>query len=99
MRQVKIDGGLFQVAMTEQQLDGAQVSAGFQQMSSEAMAQRVWMDVFVSQAGTNGSAMTSQPDDVGRDRVLGCVPAATGKQPLALAPQVAPVLAKSFQQL
>ena len=35
---MQIDRRLFQVAMPEQHLNGAQVGAGFQQMRGEAMA-------------------------------------------------------------
>jgi len=34
---VKIDGGFFQVAVSEQNLDGPQIGAGFQQVSCEAV--------------------------------------------------------------
>jgi len=34
---MKINRGLFQVAMPEQDLDGSQVRAGFEQMSGEAV--------------------------------------------------------------
>jgi hypothetical protein len=36
--EMQINRRLFQVAVSEQHLDGAQVSAGFQQMSGKAMA-------------------------------------------------------------
>jgi hypothetical protein len=35
--EVQVDGGFFQIAMAQQDLDGAQIRAGFQQMSGEAM--------------------------------------------------------------
>jgi hypothetical protein len=35
---MKILGGRFQVSMPEQHLNGAQVGAGFEQMSGKAMA-------------------------------------------------------------
>ena len=37
MRKVKGDGRLFQIVVTEQQLDGAQVCPRFEQMSGKAM--------------------------------------------------------------
>ena len=40
-RQVQIDGRLFQAPMPEEQLDRAQVGAGFEHVSSEAVSQRV----------------------------------------------------------
>ena len=36
---VEVDRGLFQIAVTEQHLDGAQVRTRFEQMSCETMAQ------------------------------------------------------------
>ena len=44
---MQIDRRFFQVAMTEQHLDGAQVGAGFQQMSREAVSKRMGMDMLV----------------------------------------------------
>ena len=37
MGEMQIDGGLFQVTVAKQQLDGSQVRAGFEQMSGEAV--------------------------------------------------------------
>jgi hypothetical protein len=37
LRQVDVNHGFAQVGMAEQQLDGAQVGAGFDQMSGEAV--------------------------------------------------------------
>jgi hypothetical protein len=37
--QVQIDGGLFEIAMSEQDLDGAKVGSGFEQMRSKAVPQ------------------------------------------------------------
>jgi hypothetical protein len=36
--EMQIDGSYFEVAMTEQYLDGAQVGSGFQQVGGEAVA-------------------------------------------------------------
>jgi hypothetical protein len=38
LREMQIEGGLFQVVMPEEQLDGAQVSAVFKQVGSETVA-------------------------------------------------------------
>ena len=38
VRKVKVDGRLFQIVVTKQQLDGAQVRTRFEQMSGKAMA-------------------------------------------------------------
>jgi hypothetical protein len=34
---VQIDGGLFEIAMAEQDLDGAEVGSGFEQMRRKAV--------------------------------------------------------------
>ena len=47
LREVEIDRGLFEVTMPEQDLDGAQVGSGFEQVRREAMAQRVRMNMLV----------------------------------------------------
>ena len=35
---MQVDSGFFQIVVTEEHLDGAQVSTGFEQMSGKAMA-------------------------------------------------------------
>ena len=47
LREVQIDRGLFEIAMPEQDLDGAEVSSGFQQMRRETVAQGMRMDALV----------------------------------------------------
>src|SRR5207248_9563380 len=89
-----------QVAMPQQHLDGAQVGAGFEQMSGEAVAQSVRMDVFVLKAGAFGGPLTGNPENLGGDRMTCCVPSVTGKQPVGgLAPQSTPVDAQGIEQL
>jgi hypothetical protein len=39
LRQVDVNHGFAQVGVAEQQLDGAQVGSGFEEMSGEAVAQ------------------------------------------------------------
>ena len=45
--EMQIDRRLLKVAMPQQYLDGAQVGARFEQMSGEAVAQSMGMDVLV----------------------------------------------------
>ena len=73
-RQMQIDRGLFKVAMSEKDLDGAQVGAGFQQVGSEAMPQRVRVNVLMCESRTLSSVLTRIPDDLGRDRPSPGVP-------------------------
>ena len=42
---MEIDGGLFQIAMAQQDLDGPQIRSVFQQVSGEAVTQGVRMDL------------------------------------------------------
>ncbi len=51
--QVQIDGGVFQSLMAHQQLDGAQIGAGLQQMRGKAMPERVRAE-FLLDAGPSG---------------------------------------------
>ena len=63
--------------MAEQQLNGAQVGAAFEQMRGEAMAQRVRMQRLVDAAALGGFP-AGVPDDLVADGVIGGVPAAAG---------------------
>jgi hypothetical protein len=45
---VEIDGGLFQIAMPQQDLDGPQIRSVFQQVSGEAVTQGVIMVLTIS---------------------------------------------------
>ena len=56
LREMQIEGGLFQVVMSKEQLDGAQVSTVFEQVGSETVAQSVGMDPIL-QAGALGSLL------------------------------------------
>jgi len=97
--QVQVDGRYFKVAMTKQDLNGAQVGAGFEKVRGEAMSQGVGMNAAVVEAGALGSDLAGRPQDLGGHRLAGCVPAVAGKQPLlGLAPETAPVGAQFFEQ-
>ena len=48
LREVEIASGFFQIVMAQQDLDGVQVGAGFEQVSSEAMAEHVRIDTFLN---------------------------------------------------
>ncbi len=58
-RQVQIDGRLFEVTVTEQQLDGAQGCTRFRQMRRETMPKRVRVDMAMCNSGAFGSVLTS----------------------------------------
>ena len=56
LRKMEVEGGLFQIAMTQQDLNGAQIRAGFEQMRGETVAQRVRMDCFLDAGPLGGIA-------------------------------------------
>ena len=53
LREMEIDSRILEPLMTHQQLNGAQVGTGFEQMGREAMAQRVRMNL-LGQSGARG---------------------------------------------
>ena len=66
--------------MAEQQLDGAQVGAAFEQMGGEAMSKSVGMQRLVD-AGAFGGFPAGVPDDLVADRGVGGVMRAAREQP------------------
>jgi len=70
MGEVQVDRRLFQIAMPQQHLDGAQVGPGFEQMRGKAMTQGVGMDVLVLKASAFGRFLTSGPEHLGGDRMF-----------------------------
>ena len=75
LRQADVNHGFAQVGVAEQQLDGAQVGAGFHQMGGEAVPPSVRMQRLFD-SGALGGLTTGVPDDFVTDRVLGGMPAA-----------------------
>jgi hypothetical protein len=66
---MQIDGRYFEVAMAEQDLNGAQVGAGFEKVCGETMPQGVGVDASVIEAGAFGGDLAGRPEDLGGDRV------------------------------
>jgi hypothetical protein len=99
LREVQVNRGLFQIAMSKQHLDSAQVGPGFQQMRGKAMTQCVRMDVPVLKACAFGRLLTGSPEHLGGDRMTRCMPSVAGKQPVrALASESTPLHAQRIQQ-
>ena len=95
--QVKIDRGLFEIAVPEEQLDGAQVCTGLEQVRGETVSQDVRVDsLFNARAFRRFTA--SVPGYLRRDRVFGCVVYSAGEEPFRGFVS-APVFAQSFEQL
>ena len=98
--EMQIDRGLFQIAVAQQQLDGAQVGAGFEQVSGESMTQSVGMDALVLKTGAFGGLLTGGPEDLGGNRIVCRMPSVAGEQPVGgFAFQPAPVDAQRIEQL
>jgi hypothetical protein len=70
---MKIDRGLLQIVMSQEQLNGAQVRSVFQQVRSETMAQRVGMNP-VLKSRPLGSTLARIPHRSGSDGTIGGVP-------------------------
>jgi hypothetical protein len=75
---VQVDGGLFQIAMPQQDLNGAQIRTGLKQVSGEAMPQSVRVNFFLDTRSL-GSRLARLPGHFGIDRVIRGVPAIAGK--------------------
>jgi hypothetical protein len=69
LRQMQVLSGCLQVAMTEQNLDGAQVGASFQQVGCPAVSQSVRGNAFTDASLACGIA-TCDPDGFVRDRLI-----------------------------
>ena len=85
MREVQVDRRLFQIAMAQQHLDGAQVGTGFEQMRGKAVAQSVGMDVLMFKAGAFGGLLTGTPQDLGGDRITCGMPSVARETASSLA--------------
>src|ERR1700690_3607730 len=97
-REMEIDRGLFQIVMSQEQLNGAQISSVFQQVSSKTVAQRVGMNP-VLKARPLGSTLARIPHRSGSDGTMGGVPGPARKQPFrGFALQATPVVAQGFEQ-
>ena len=66
---MQVLGGSFQVAMPEQNLDGAQVGARLQQVSRPTVAQRMRGDAFADAGPARGFA-TRDPDGLVGNRLI-----------------------------
>jgi len=96
--QVQIDCRLLKVAMTEQHLDGAQVSAGFQKMGRKTMSQSMRMNVPVLESGAASRGPAHIPDRLVGDRLLHSTMAAAAREQVYVRSFGAPILAQSIEQ-
>ena len=82
MREMKVDRGLFQIMMSEEQLNGAQIGPSFQEVGCKTVTKHVRMDVFSLEAGAEGSVTAGMVNNLGSNWVLRSMAASTGEQPL-----------------
>src|SRR6266446_2573709 len=95
----QVDGGLFEITMAQQHLDGAQICACVEQMRGKAVAQRVRMHA-VREPGPPGSSFTGMVDHLGSDGVITGTTMIAREQPYAgLSPQSVPVSPEFVEQL
>src|ERR1700678_3163086 len=96
---MQVDRSYFEVSMTEQDLNGAQVGAGFKKMCGKAMTQSVRMDAPLIKARTFSGDLAGSPGDLGGNGITCRVPAVAREQPLLrLAPETSPIDAKFLEQ-
>jgi hypothetical protein len=93
-RDAQVPGRCRQAAMTEQQLNGPHISAGFEEMDGKRVAKGMWRDWFGETGQTKGF-LAGLLYGALRDRPI---VANTGKQPLLRA-NGSPVAAQDLQQL
>ena len=72
-REMEIEDRVFELHVAEQQLDGAQVGAGLQQMCRVRVAEDVRGHVLVKLRAGRGT-LTGIPDDFRRDRFAAASP-------------------------
>ena len=96
--QVQVDGGVSELGMSEKNLDGAQVGAGFQHVRCETMSQRMRRYV-LGDAGTLGGLVHSLPDDLLRNGHISPPALHRTWEQIGLGLHPAPVLAQGLQQL
>jgi hypothetical protein len=95
--EVQVDGGLFQICMTLQNLNGSEIGTSLEQMRSKTMAKGMRMDAFLD-VRSLGGIMTRMPNGFRIDRLIPAVAVVAGKEPLAgFSPQAAPMCAEFFE--
>ena len=66
---VQVDDGVFELNVAEQELNGAQIRACFQQMSCVGMSKQVGVNTLF-EAGPLGGELTGIPDNLGGKRLI-----------------------------
>jgi hypothetical protein len=77
-REVHVKQGVFQIVMTEQDLNGAEIGASLVEMRRKTVAKQMGINAFL-EAGTLGGFLTCVPNGFGIDRPI--LAKVAGKQP------------------
>ncbi len=70
--EMQVASRLFQIVMAQQDLNGAQVRTGLEEMRRKTVPQRVRMNIFL-EAGALGGLLASLPNGFGIDGVIGAM--------------------------
>src|ERR1039457_3774815 len=97
LRQMQVLGAGLQVAVPEQNLDGAPVGARLQQVSRPTVAERVRGDAIADASPTSGIA-TCNPDGFVRNGLIESGLTGAGGEQIESGLPPAPVLTQGFQQ-
>ena len=96
--EMQVASRLFQIVMAQQDLNGAQVRTGLEEMRRKTVPQRVRMNIFL-EAGALGGLLASLPNGFGIDGVIGAMVVMARKEPDSwFSAQALPVLTKFLQQ-
>jgi hypothetical protein len=90
---MKIAGGLFQIVMPQQNLDGVQVGTCFQHVRGEAVAEHVGIYLFLNPR-TTGSILAGMAWGFRIDGLITAVPAVPRKEPNGSSAQTPPMCAE-----
>src|SRR6266852_2783927 len=98
LRQVQVAAGGLEIRMAEQQLNGAQIRAGFQQMSGEAVPESMRMYMLL-EPGAAGRVFDRMEDALGTHRHVGGMGTSSAREQVCLRLRIhpAPVFAKLFE--
>src|SRR6202167_975670 len=96
--EMEIEGGMFKPLVAHQQLNGAQVGTGFEQMGREAMAQRVGMNL-PGQSCALGCYTAGVPDGLIRDGLIDTALACSAGKEVSPRLFPTPITAQLLEQL
>src|SRR5271163_1307950 len=96
--EMEIDGRILEPLMAHQQLNGAQVGAGFEEMRRKAVPQHVRMDL-LRECGACSRDAASVPDGLVRDGLIDAALTCRAGEQIAMRLLPSPPAAQFFEQL